>query len=648
MPQRPGNLFPGLFLIPKIAFYGNASVRPQHAPRIRGKVSGLIRSHLLGANMIWKLSVIVAALGCVWGSSSLLAAPATRPAQAASDLFNDSRVWAIHIQLSADAWKRMQPTVRPRFEPRRIAQTQPATAPSTPAVIRSPMGYEYASVPGTVAFDQEPPNDMAIRFKGNLSYAVSASGLRRPIKIEFNRSDPARRVHGLATLNLNNSSTDPSLLREPLAYAAFRDAGIPAPRTAFAAVYLTVEGLYNRKYIGPYTIVEQVDRAFLERHFGDSSGMLLKPEMLRGIPYLGRHWSMYEDRYNPKSSGNAKATQTFIEFVQLIHFADDTTFRQRIGSFVAIDEFMRFVAIQAMLVNFDSFLTTGHNYYLYQNPRDGKFYWMPWDLDLSFGNFGVVAAPAQQMDLSIYRPHVPPNRLIERLLSIAEFDQKYQQQLRRLAAEVFTEPKLQDRLSSMQMLRRQTRAPGTTQPTTSPADQGAQALRSFVHGRVESIRSQVAGRRDAFAPSQSKDLPLAGVWADTRRVSLTDSALSALRTRAFSTSTQTMRLPDLLAAMQARFAAIASPRDGACDQRTLAEALADVLPVPQNFVFDPGPGLDWAAIVFRWADANQDARLTSEELAAAITRAFADADASKDGALTEAELQKALMHLSAR
>lgn len=597
---------------------------------------------------MWKLVVLVAALECLLVSPSILAAPTTGPAQASSDLFSESRLWTIHIKLSAQAWKRMQPTLRPRFVPRRTAQTQPTTAASTGEIVRSPLGYEYASASGKVQFDQEPTVEMTIRFKGNLSYSVSASGLRRPIKIEFNRSDSARRVHGLATLNLNNSSTDPSLLREPLAYAVFRDAGIPAPRTAFASVYLTVEGLYNRKYVGPYTIVEQVDREFLERHFGDASGMLLKPEMLRGLPYLGRHWGMYEDRYNPKSDGDGTAGQTFIEFVRLIHFADDATFRQRIGSFIAIDEFLRFIAIQAMLVNLDSFLTTGHNYYLYQNPRDGKFYWMPWDLDLSFGNFAIAGGPAQEMDLSIYRPQVPPNRLIERLLAIDELDQRYQQHLRQLAEEVFTETRLRERLSAMEMLRRQTQASSTTRPTTSPVDRGTQALRTFVKGRLESIRSQLAGRRDAFMPAQSKGLSLAATWADTRRASLTESAMTALRTRGFATPNKAIRQADLLSAMQARFAAVASHRDGACDQRILAEVLADVLPVPQNFVFDPGPGIDWARIVFRLADANKDGCLTSEELAHAITQAFGDADTNKDAALSEAELRKALMRLSAR
>jgi hypothetical protein len=301
-----------------------------------------------------------------------------------------------------------------------------------------------------------------------------------------------------------------------------------------------------------------------------------------------------------------------------------------------------------MLVNLDSFLTTGHNYYLYQNPRDGKFYWMPWDLDLSFGNFGIVSGPVQEMDLSIYRPHVPPNRLIERLLAIEEFDQKYQQHLRQLAAEVFTEAKLRERLSAMETLRRQRQTSSTTRPTTLPVDRGTQALRAFVKGRAESIRSQLAGRRDAFVPGQSKGLSLAATWTDTRRASLTESALTALRTRVFPSPAKVIRQPDLLSAMQAKFAAVASPQDGTCDQRTLAESLADVLPVPQNFVFDPGPGIDWAGIIFRLADANKDGRLTSEELAHAITQAFADADTNKDAALSEPELRKALTRLSAK
>ena len=41
---------------------------------------------------------------------------------------------------------------------------------------------------------------------------------------------------------------------------ALRAAGVPAPRTAYAEVTLTVPGKFDREYLGLYTVIEQVDK----------------------------------------------------------------------------------------------------------------------------------------------------------------------------------------------------------------------------------------------------------------------------------------------------------------------------------------------------------------------------------------------------
>src|SRR5256885_38281 len=80
-------------------------------------------------------------------------------------------------------------------------------------------------------------------------------------------------------------------VREPLSYAVFRAAGVPAPRTAYAEVTLTVPGKYDKEYVGLYTLVEQVDKVFLKDRFKKAGGLLVKPEGLQGgLPYLGEDW----------------------------------------------------------------------------------------------------------------------------------------------------------------------------------------------------------------------------------------------------------------------------------------------------------------------------------------------------------------------
>src|SRR5207302_10550840 len=112
-----------------------------------------------------------------------------------------------------------------------------------------------------------------------------------------------------------NSLTPVGRRRQALAYAVHRAAGNPAPRTAYAELTLTVPGKYHKEYVGLYTVVEQVDRAFLKAHFKNAKGLLVKPENLRGgIEYLGEDWKRYEDKYRPKYEGTKEHQKRLIAF----------------------------------------------------------------------------------------------------------------------------------------------------------------------------------------------------------------------------------------------------------------------------------------------------------------------------------------------
>src|SRR5207302_2690291 len=135
---------------------------------------------------------------------------------------------------------------------------------------------------------------VGIRYAGDITYFVSAQGAKRPLKVNFDKFAD-QNFHGLTSLQLHSMPLDPSKAREALAFAVFRAAGVPAPRTAFAEVTLTVPGQHDREYVGLYTLIEQVGGPFLKDHFKGAGGLLLKPEGLQGgLAYLGEDWKPYE------------------------------------------------------------------------------------------------------------------------------------------------------------------------------------------------------------------------------------------------------------------------------------------------------------------------------------------------------------------
>jgi spore coat protein CotH len=124
---------------------------------------------------------------------------------------------------------------------------------------------------------------------------ASAQALKKPLKLDFNRNVKGQKLDGLTRVNLHTGVSDPSRLREALSYALFHDLGVPVPRTAFAEVYLTVPDQYDHELVGVYTLVEEVNKTFLAREFGEGADMLLKPEGLTGGPgFRGTKWKAYE------------------------------------------------------------------------------------------------------------------------------------------------------------------------------------------------------------------------------------------------------------------------------------------------------------------------------------------------------------------
>jgi hypothetical protein len=53
-----------------------------------------------------------------------------------------------------------------------------------------------------------------------------------------------------------------------------------------------------------------------------------------------------------------------------------------------VDGYLRYLAATFLHLNLDTYPYTGNNYYIYNNPGSGKFEWIAWDENSSWGLFG--------------------------------------------------------------------------------------------------------------------------------------------------------------------------------------------------------------------------------------------------------------------
>jgi spore coat protein CotH len=147
-------------------------------------------------------------------------------------------------------------------------------------------------------YDGEFIPDIAVRPKGNssLSSAVKDGDARFSFKVDLNFFNSARNLNGVKKLNFNNGFSDPTLIRETLAYELYEQMDIPTPRTSFVDLWV------NDTHLGLYTLVEQIDKTFISRNFSYNGGNLYKPEM--AASYL--NWTE-EDLDQQQSTDSRKA-----------------------------------------------------------------------------------------------------------------------------------------------------------------------------------------------------------------------------------------------------------------------------------------------------------------------------------------------------
>ncbi len=386
-------------------------------------------------------------------STSFIFAQEQEKVDPSSDVFGLTKLWKIHVHLTQENWGKMQPQgggfpmfgppgMQPGMPPGGMppgAQRGPAGgARPQPMARPGSFGFEFDYAVADIEIGDERFQNVGLRFKGNGTYMMSASTRKRPMKIDFNRNDQKQKFHGLQQLNLQNDVMDPTHLKSALSYSVFSTVGIPSPRTAFAEVTLTIDGVCDRESLGIYTMVEEIDKSFLRRHYTNDKGMLLKPEGTQGLEYKGEDWKDYE-WYEPKSKPTDAQGKRLIEITRLIAQADDEAFRQQIESILNVEQFAKFLAANTMLANMDSFLSQVHNYLVYLPTDTSKFEFLPWDMDLSFGAFFLAGSAEQLQDLSITHPHVGQNRLIERLMEWDKFQKIYRDQLRSMTQKCFGE-----------------------------------------------------------------------------------------------------------------------------------------------------------------------------------------------------------------
>ncbi len=256
---------------------------------------------------------------------------------------------------------------------------------------RDPDAWSHSQMNGTfISIDGEQAQVrylIGIRNRGEGSRIDSSGKYRNNYRVNF----PDDQLwNGVNALNINNRYGYLQLLGS----AIWQAAGLPAVDAT--AIQLRVNGqnlaLMNKYMYGSYVALEVFDSGFAEHDFPDDpAGNLYKCTGDRAdLSDEGDNPDKYRNYYE-KSTNIAE--DDFNDLINLVYVLNNTpreTFIQEISQVINLEQWLRFLAVDALAGNLEGGLTTpkGDDYALYCGIKDTRFWLIPHDLDTLFGRSG--------------------------------------------------------------------------------------------------------------------------------------------------------------------------------------------------------------------------------------------------------------------
>ena len=226
-------------------------------------------------------------------------------------------------------------------------------------------------IPATVTVDGRVYRDVGVHFRGNSSFGVG-NGYKRSLNLAFDFVHDDQSIGGYRTLNFLNANTDPTMMRTVVSMHIARQY-IAAPKTNFVRVVI------NGENWGTYENAQQFNKEFVKDNFGTTKGARWKiPQgggTGGGFMFQGDDASRYSRTFQIKSKDEPEAWAALVDLVKTLNTTPVESLEAALASRVDIDAYLRFLALDNVMISADAFFQRVSDYSLYRHP-DGRFHFV--------------------------------------------------------------------------------------------------------------------------------------------------------------------------------------------------------------------------------------------------------------------------------
>lgn len=302
-----------------------------------------------------------------------------------SVVFKDDEVLRIDIEISSDNWEAMQSDLASL-----VGNNGGGPGGGGP-IGTSDLSSDPIWVDCSFKFNGIEWYHVGVRYKGNssLSSTYSSGNRKLPFKLDFDEFEGEypnltdQRFYGFRQFSLKNNYNDASLLHEKVGSDLFRQFGVASPHTSFCELYINTGS--GPQYYGIYTLVEEVDDSMIGTQFNDGSGNLYKPDGDAATFASGTYDEDEMELKTNKDAGNYNDVEALYDIINSSDRNDNNeAWMTQLESVFNVDSYLKYLAANTTIQNWDTYGRMTHNYYLYNNPDNSLLTWIPWDNNEAF------------------------------------------------------------------------------------------------------------------------------------------------------------------------------------------------------------------------------------------------------------------------
>jgi hypothetical protein len=198
--------------------------------------------------------------------------------------------------------------------------------------------------------------------------------------------------------------------------------------------------------------------------------------------------------FKPETNETNPRPEFIVQWVQTVNQSSAAAFQSAVGEFLDIGRFIRHVATEVFLADYDGFIGNYgiNNFYLYRFDNQKRFQLIPWDKSEAFKAGAESSIFHNLNDV----PDAQRNRLFTKILSYPELYTMYLDTLTQIANSAAEGNWLEQEVQrEYQQVRDAARADATKPYSNDDFESAVQGLLNFARTRSAQVTAQVAAAR---------------------------------------------------------------------------------------------------------------------------------------------------------